>query len=66
MVTWKVIMIICAAGDPTSCITVEDEWGPWDTKEQCEQRAMYMAQTSLRLMPPADLWWKCEKDGIDT
>lgn len=60
---WKVIMFICAAGDPTACITIEDAWGPWDTKANCEARAVYMGQTTLHLMPPSDLFWKCELEG---
>lgn len=69
MATWKVIMLICAAGTPMGgdqCIQAEDEWGPWKTKKQCEARARYMAHTSLAIMPPSDLYWKCERIGTDT
>jgi hypothetical protein len=60
---WKVIMFVCAMNDPSSCVTIEDEWGPWATKSECAKRAVYMGQTALQHLPPSDLWWKCELEG---
>ena len=41
---FQAIILACQIYNPTYCVTLEDQRGPYDTKLRCEMRALKMSR----------------------
>ena len=65
---FKAIVLACSIANPTYCLEWHDVRGPYETQQQCKERAMEMSRAigeRLPLMPKA---WRCQvlKPGMLT
>lgn len=67
--TW--VMMCVLGAPPDTCIEFEDTYGPYNTEEQCRERAVEAAAAlgkfHLRNMPgvPLHFSYKCVRPGSD-
>ena len=58
------MVLACAIGstDIGQCIEATDEWGPYDTREECMMRVHQMVSALAATMPvPMQYSFKCEE-----
>jgi|TARA_R110002126_G_C10112013_1_gene467412 hypothetical protein len=59
---FKALVIMCVIGIPNNCITLEDQYGPYETEFECKQRALAISRQVHKHYP---MWrpdkWKCKK-----
>ena len=59
---FKALVIICVIGRPDKCLTLEDQYGPYETEFECKQRALSISRQVHEHYP---MWkpdkWKCKK-----
>jgi len=56
---------MCVIGAPSNCITLEDQYGPYETEFNCKQRALAISRQINKHYP---LWkpykYKCTKLSV--
>ena len=58
---FKAWVLVCALNSPTSCVTFEDEWGPYPTTRECKARVEQMIGVIVPTMPTVvEVKFRCE------
>ena len=59
---FKTILIICAPMFGDSCLKLEDDYGPYDTRGECVTSAIQMYHSTQMILPPPydSVSYKCE------
>jgi len=61
------ILLICVIGDADNCIALHDQWGPYQTKEECVERIYQMGPFVSQYMPQyRPVKYRCEVKGRAT
>jgi len=62
---FKALVTMCVIGAPSNCITLEDQYGPYETEFNCKQRALAISRQINKHYP---LWkpykYKCTKLSV--
>jgi hypothetical protein len=53
----------CLLSNPNECAMAQDTWGPYKTMEECEQRALDMAESLYLLPDHLPVAWHCKPPG---
>ena len=59
---FQAIVLVCAIFDPTNCIQLEDQRGPYKILKNCENRCFEISQNVHTYMPGfKPVKWRCAK-----
>jgi hypothetical protein len=47
---FKAIVTMCVIGMPNNCITLEDQYGPYETEFECKQRALALVDKCMNII----------------
>ena len=50
---FKTLVTMCVIGIPNNCMTLEDQYGPYETELECKQRALAISRQINKYYP---LW----------
>ena len=62
---FEAVVLACIMAQPNMCVTAEDTFGPYETKDQCVMRVHEMvAQMRMSFPVPHDYSYKCVEQSI--
>tara|TARA_R110002012_G_scaffold35889_2_gene101946 strand:+ start:1065 stop:1283 length:219 start_codon:yes stop_codon:yes gene_type:complete len=62
---FKALVTMCVIGAPNNCMTLEDQYGPYETEFDCKQRALAISRQINKAYP---LWkpfkYQCKRLSV--
>ena len=60
---WKAILIVCTISSE-HCFIIEDAFGPYESKEKCQERVVYMFMDFKQIIKPPykEVIYHCKTD----